>query len=113
MYGYDTTEQTGKYLLDAAQRNPDYDLLVQYVTDYMQVQHKYGIKKWLKDEPLWVQWKENTHKFNYACQTTVKIDPGTRIYLLQHWPQTGLCPFCIPPSKKAAGRRSNRDQRGI
>lgn len=87
-------------LKDVCYDNPNYRHVTQLVYEYFNTQHKYNLGEILKEYPKWIIWKEHSHKFNYAPRVVGDND-------VQHWPATGLCPFCIPPTKQKRGRKKN------
>ena len=76
-----------------------------------------SLKEYMKNESL--RPEENPYKIDYAPQ--VKVDPhtGRRLcnpntgeLIVAEWPQTGLCPFCLP-DVTIDGRTAKVNQRRL
>lgn len=105
VYGYGQQEYSAAILRQYLCQEPDYKALAESVKDFMITSDKYGAKKYLKDEPKWTQLRESSQRFNYAPANDISYDPDTNIYDQLYWPQSGLCPFCIPPIKQKKGKK--------
>ena len=86
------------------------------VEDQLCIKSHKQLRKYSENFHNVANFAENPYRYNYEPRKLMDTngpvtDPITHEVQLQDWPDSGLCPYCLP-SRMVIRRRSEKDRRG-